>query len=61
MSGMATLLALMAIKRSPKASPWRFSGVIWCKVLMIMGCTEPNTNPKATEHMPMVIAVGMNG
>ena len=30
----------MAISRKPSASPWRASGVIWCSMLMTIGCTD---------------------
>jgi len=58
---MSTLEALMLINRRPSASPWRCAGVIWCKVLMIMGCTEPSTRPSSTEQAPMAQALGMKG
>jgi hypothetical protein len=51
--GMSTLEALMLISRKPSASPWRFGGVIWCKVLMIIGWAVPKTKPSNTEHKPM--------
>jgi hypothetical protein len=59
--GMTTLEALMLIRRRPSASPCRCGGVIWCKVLMIMGCTVPSTNPNNTEHTPMARALGIKG
>ena len=59
--GMATLDALIAMMRSAIASPWRASGVIWCKVLMIIGCTVPSATPSSTEHRPMASAECRNG
>ena len=59
--GMRTLDALMLISLSASASPWRCGGVIWCKVLMIMGCAVPKTKPSKIEHRPMAQAVGMKG
>jgi hypothetical protein len=41
------------MSRRPSASPWRACGVIWCSVLMTMGCTEPSASPSNTEHKPM--------
>ena len=59
--GISTLEALMLIKRRPKASPWRCGGVIWCKVLMIMGWAVPKTSPSKIEHKPMAQGEGMRG
>ena len=59
--GISTLEVLMIISLQPSASPWRASGVIWCKVLMIMGCTEPKVKPSSTEQVPMAQAVYMKG
>ena len=52
---------LIAISRRPSASPCRASGVIWCSMLMIMGCTVPSARPSSTEHTPMPSAVCMKG
>ncbi|AEG93555.1 Conserved hypothetical protein [Ramlibacter tataouinensis TTB310] len=51
--GMSTLEALMAMTRNATASPCRCAGVIWCRVLMIMGCTQPSATPSSTEQAPM--------
>ena len=59
--GISTLEALIAINRKPSASPCRCSGVIWCSMLMIMGCTMPSEKPSSTEHTPMLNAVGIKG
>ena len=60
-TGISTLDALMVISRRPSASPWRWCGVIWCSMLMIMGCTEPSEKPSSTEQMPSDSAVGSKG
>ncbi|MNN91699.1 hypothetical protein D3C81_2098450 [compost metagenome] len=59
--GMTTLEALIAISRRPSASPWRCWGVIWCSMLITMGCTEPSEKPSSTEHRPMVSTLFVNG
>ena len=53
-SGMTALERLIAIERSAMASPCRAAGVIWCSVVMIMGCTEPSARPRRrrTRHRP---------
>jgi hypothetical protein len=51
----------MAMARRPRASPWRASGVIWCIVLITIGCTEPSAIPSTTEHAPIVQALPMKG
>jgi len=59
--GISTLDPLMAIMRKPSASPWRAGGVIWCRVLMIIGCTDPSAMPNNTEQMAMAQVLCMNG
>ena len=49
-SGIMALEALIVIERSAMASPWRCLGVSWCKVVMIIGCTEPSASPTSTAH-----------
>ncbi len=51
----------MAMERRPRASPWRWGGVIWCSMLMIMGCTEPSANPSSTDSAAMAPAAWANG
>ena len=51
----------MAIRRKPRASPCRACGVIWCNMLITMGCTEPNASPSNTEHSAMAQAVDSKG
>ena len=59
--GMSTLDVLIAIRR--RASAWLRcgSGVMWCKVLMIMGCTDPKAKPRNTEQIAMPQAPCMSG
>ena len=59
--GMHTLDPLISIKRKPTASPWRSSGVIWCNMLIAMGCTLPSAKPSTAEHIVMVNALGIKG
>ena len=58
---MSTLERLMVISRSAIAWPCSACGVIWCRVLMIMGCTVPSVSPSNTEHTPMAQALGIKG
>ena len=52
---------LIAIERSAIASPWRSCGVIWCSVVMIIGCTAPSARPRTTAHSPITQAACTNG
>ena len=56
-SGISALDRLIVIERSAIASPWRSCGVIWCRVVMIIGCTAPSASPSSTAQMPIATAV----
>eukprot|EP01031_Cornospumella_fuschlensis_P048877 gene48876-59849_t len=59
--GIKTLDALMVMRRKPSASPWRSCGVIWCNMLMTMGCTAPSASPRMTEQTAMPRAEFIRG
>ena len=59
--GMTTLEKLIVVRRKPMACPCWACGVIWCSVLMIMGCTAPKAMPNTTEHRPIPKAECIKG
>ena len=59
--GIATLEALITMSRNASASPCRCSGVIWCIMLITMGCTVPSARPSSTEHRPIASAECISG
>ena len=60
-SGISALDRLIVIERSAIASPWRSCGVIWCSVVMIIGCTAPSARPSRTAQMPIADALRTSG
>ena len=51
----------MVISRKAIACPCKAWGVIWCSMLMIIGCTVPSASPSNTEHTPIAQALGIKG
>ena len=60
-SGISVLDALIDIERNASASPWRWSGVMWCSVDMIIGCTQPSVRPSASAQSAIQPGVGASG
>jgi hypothetical protein len=60
-SGITLLLKLIVIERMAMASPCRSGGVIWCKVLMIIGCTAPSASPSSVAQPAISQGVPANG
>ena len=60
-SGINALDRLIVIERSAIASPCRSGGVIWCSVVMIIGCTAPSAKPSAAASTPISQAACANG
>ena len=58
---MTALDRLIAIERKAIASPCRSAGVIWCSVVMIIGCTAPSARPRTTAHTPITHAAWASG